>query len=110
MIIDKNGNEAKCGYDAFSEGHRHATKEERETVFEKRVKYRGYNIDVFCDDNGQQEYWYFKGSDYSGGSFNPCWEEELEYTVDEWLKNHKKEALAHPKTINSKGSRIRRWK
>jgi hypothetical protein len=50
-------------------------------------KYRGYDIDIFMDDNGQCYYAYVLGHSMSAGTYNPieACKEMIEYELNEYL-------------------------
>lgn len=49
--------------------------------------YRGYNVDIFIDDNGQSYYTYLFNKCFSAGTYSPieiC-KEMIEYEIDEYM-------------------------
>lgn len=48
----------------------------------KTIIYRGQTIDFYDDDYGQCVYFYYKGREYSCGTYNLDYENEMNYIVD----------------------------
>lgn len=48
--------------------------------------YKGFEVEIFDDEDGQQFWFEFNGKEYGCGSFNPFPEEEIKYVIDEYLK------------------------
>ena len=55
--------------------------------YETTYHYRGFDIDIFNDDCGQQNYFFFNGRVIGCGAYNSFWEECVEYEIDEFLDN-----------------------
>ena len=49
------------------------------------LDYRGYHVDFYFDDPGQQVYAIFENETISFGSYNDGWEEEMKWIIDEHL-------------------------
>lgn len=58
---------------------------ENKFCYDKTFEYRGFKIDIFDDDYGQQCYFYFNNRSYPCGSYNYYPEEYIKYVVDEFL-------------------------
>lgn len=52
--------------------------------------YRGFEVEILPDEDGQQFYFIFNGKEYSCGAFNPYPEDEIKYVIDQVLENDKK--------------------
>ena len=52
--------------------------------------YRGFEVEILPDEDGQQFYFIFNGKEYSCGAFNPYPEDEIRYVIDQVLENDKK--------------------
>ena len=61
------------------------TKYEKKFCFLFTYHYRGYDIDVFDDDYGQQFYFYFNGHQSSCGAYNSDYESCIKYEIDNFL-------------------------
>lgn len=61
------------------------TEYEKKHCYCSTFRYRDIDVDIFDDDYGQQFYFYYKGSSYSCGSFNPDYEECVKYVIDKDL-------------------------
>lgn len=48
-------------------------------------KYRGYEVEIFIDDYGQQFYCYLDGEEIGFGAFNTEYKEDLKYLIDKKL-------------------------
>ena len=48
--------------------------------------YRGFEVELKIDEDGQQVYFEFDGKEYSCGAFNPYPEEEIKWVIDEYLE------------------------
>ena len=66
-------------------GNTKPTKYEKKFCFLFTYHYRGYDIDVFDDDYGQQYYFYFNGHQCSCGAYNLDYESCIKYEVDNFL-------------------------
>lgn len=55
--------------------------------YERTYHYRGFDIDIFDDDYGQQNYFYFNGRCVGCGAYNFDWEGCVQYEIDEFLDN-----------------------
>lgn len=61
------------------------TKYEIKFCFLFTYSYRGYDIDIFDDDYGQQYYFYFNGHQCSCGAYNLDYESCIKYEIDNFL-------------------------
>lgn len=48
--------------------------------------YRGFEVEIKFDEDGQQFYFEFNGNEYSCGAFNLYPEEEIKWVIDRYLK------------------------
>lgn len=48
--------------------------------------YKGFEVEILPDDDGQQFYFIFDGKEYSCGSFNPYPEDAIRFVIDEALR------------------------
>lgn len=46
------------------------------------LDYRGYHVDFYDDDYGQQVYTKWEGREFSFGSFNTGYKEDMKYLID----------------------------
>lgn len=49
------------------------------------LDYRGYHVDFYFDDPGQQVYAVFENEVISFGSYNDNWEDDMKWIIDERL-------------------------
>lgn len=55
---------------------------EKKFCYLKTVEYRGFKIDFYSDDNGQQDYFYYKGECHGCGAYNLWPEEYMQSVID----------------------------
>ena len=48
--------------------------------------YKGFEVEILSDDDGQQFYFIFDGKEYSCGAFNPYPEDDIRFVIDEALR------------------------
>lgn len=49
--------------------------------------YRGFEVEIKFDEDGQQFYFEFNDEEYLCGAFNPYPEEEIKWVIDEYLED-----------------------
>lgn len=54
------------------------------------VHYKGFDIPMYLDEDGQQLWFKFNGEEYGCGAFNPSPEDEVKCVIDRYLSNKNK--------------------
>lgn len=57
----------------------------KETKLDESLDYRGFHVDFYLDEHGQQVYTIFNGKEISFGAFNSNYINDMKYVIDNHL-------------------------